>query len=351
MKTENWIEIIAGIVAVVLLVAGCFVIIRPFLVAVMWAAILCFSTWPLYCWMQHACRQRRNLAATLMTILITLVVVAPLIMIGFSLASDARDVVVRLRSLLQEGPPDLPAWIARIPLVGSMLDSYWAGFAHNGEQLLQLLKDLTLRWRGWFIQRGLDLGHGFFQLLLSVFVSFFFYRDGVQVVDKLQEAIRRIVGDQTQHLLTLVGGTVKSVVYGILGTALAQGALAGIGFWIAGVPLPLLLGLITFLLALLPMGPPLVWIPAVLWLFHVGKMGWGIFMLIWGFFVISGVDNVLKPYLISRGSNLPFILVFIGVLGGIMGFGFIGIFIGPTLLAVGYSLLTEWSLGGNDDRA
>jgi predicted PurR-regulated permease PerM len=132
-------------------------------------------------------------------------------------------------------------------------------------------------------------------------------------------------------------------MYGLLGTAVAQGSVAMIGFFIAGVPAALLLGVITSLFSLLPIGPPLVWGGAAIWLFYQGSVGWGIFMLLWGFFLISTVDNVVKPFLISRGSHLPFILVFFGVLGGVLAFGFVGIFIGTTLLAVGFSLMQEWT--------
>lgn len=132
-------------------------------------------------------------------------------------------------------------------------------------------------------------------------------------------------------------------MYGLLGTALAQGFVATIGFAIAGVPAALLLGVATFLLSLLPIGPPLIWGSVAIWLFYQGTVGWGIFMLLWGFFLISGVDNVVKPLLISRGSNLPFILVLFGVFGGVLAFGFVGVFIGPTLLAVGFSLIKEWA--------
>jgi len=132
------------------------------------------------------------------------------------------------------------------------------------------------------------------------------------------------------------------VVYGILGTALAQGGVAGIGFWIAGVPGAALLALLTFFLSVVPVGPPMVWIPAVIWLFNQGSSGWAIFMLIWGLGV-SSVDNVIKPWLISQGSAMPFILIFFGVLGGALGFGVIGVFLGPTLLALLYRLVEEWS--------
>jgi predicted PurR-regulated permease PerM len=134
------------------------------------------------------------------------------------------------------------------------------------------------------------------------------------------------------------------VVYGILGTALVQGVVAGIGFLIAGVPGALLLALLTFFLSLVPVGPPLVWGPAAIWLFNQGHTGWGIFMIIWGVAVISSVDNFVKPWLISQGSNLPFILILFGVLGGALAFGFIGVFLGPTLLAVGFKLIQEWAI-------
>jgi predicted PurR-regulated permease PerM len=143
-------------------------------------------------------------------------------------------------------------------------------------------------------------------------------------------------------LLTVAANTVRGVVYGILGTGLVQALMAGIGYFIAGVPGAALLALLTFFLSVVPVGPPLVWIPAALWLFHQGSTGWGIFMLAWGV-LVSSVDNVVKPWLISQGSDLPFILIFFGVLGGALMFGFIGVFIGPTLLAVGYRLVEEWA--------
>jgi len=133
------------------------------------------------------------------------------------------------------------------------------------------------------------------------------------------------------------------VVYGILGTAFVQAIMAGAGFLIAGVPGAAFLGLLTFFLSVVPVGPPLIWIPAALWLFHQGSTGWAIFMIVWGF-LVSSVDNVVKPWLISQGSAMPFLLIFFGVLGGAMTFGFIGVFIGPTLLAVGYRLVAEWAL-------
>ena len=140
-----------------------------------------------------------------------------------------------------------------------------------------------------------------------------------------------------------VGGTIQGVVYGLVGTAIAQGLLALIGFLIAGIPGAMLLGFLTFVLSIVPIGPPLLWGGATAWLIYQDQMGWAIFMAAWGFFLISGIDNVIKPLLISRGSNLPFVLVLIGVFGGVVAFGFVGIFIGPTLMAIGYTLAQRWT--------
>jgi predicted PurR-regulated permease PerM len=177
--------------------------------------------------------------------------------------------------------------------------------------------------------------------VISVLIAFFLYRDGVGLVARLREGFQQISGDYGQRLMEIVKATVQSVVYGVIGTGLAQGFVAGIGFAIAGVPSPVVLAVLTFFLSFVPMGPPIIWIGALIWLFAQGHVGWGIFMAVYGLLAISSVDNVIKPIIISRGSKLPFIVMFIGVLGGIATFGFIGIFIGPTLLAVGFGLIQE----------
>jgi predicted PurR-regulated permease PerM len=193
----------------------------------------------------------------------------------------------------------------------------------------------------WLLQHSLDVARGVFDLAMSVLIAFFLYRDGAGVVKQLREGFQRISGDYAQHLMDVVKTTVQSVVYGMIGTALAQGIVAWIGFTIAGVPSPIILAMFTFFLSFIPAGPVIVWIGASIWLFAGGQIGWGIFMTIYGILVISSIDNIIKPYIISRGSKLSFIVMFIGVLGGIGTFGLIGVFLGPTLLAVGYSLTHE----------
>ncbi len=190
---------------------------------------------------------------------------------------------------------------------------------------------------------GLALGHGLIELALSILIAFFLFRGGSLAAQRLSTAIEWIAGGQGKRLLKVAGDTVRGVVYGILGTAFCQAVMAGIGFLIAGVPGAGFLGFLTFFLSVIPVGPPLIWLPASLWLFHQGSTGWGIFMLIWGV-AVSSVDNFVKPWLISQGSDMPFLLIFLGVLGGALAFGFIGVFIGPTLLAVGYRLVEEWAM-------
>ena len=178
---------------------------------------------------------------------------------------------------------------------------------------------------------------------LAAFISFFFYRDGEALTRSIGAGMARLAGIHAANMLVIINSTVRGVMYGLLGTALAQGFVAAIGFAIAGVPAVMLLGVATFLLSLIPVGPPLIWGGAAIWLFQQGETGWGIFMLLWGFFLISSVDNIIKPLLISRGSRLSFLLVILGVMGGVLAFGFVGIFIGPTLLAVGFSVVQKWT--------
>ncbi len=343
LNSQERIEQIAQIAAVVVLVLGCMMVLRPFVTAMLWASILCFSTWPAYLWLRGRLGDRRGLAALCMTLVLVSFLVVPLVAVGATLADDVTALVQNIRDLLKGGLQDPPTWLSGLPVVGGTLDQYWREFAESREKLAEFLQSVLIPARNFLLKGGLSIGEGIVQLSLSVFIAFFFFRDGETLVQTLRSGMDRIAGTRTEHLVATVGATTRGVVYGILGTAAVQGALAFVGFVIAQVPGAVFLGLLTFILALVPMGVPLVWLPVTVWLFYQGSIGWGIFMALWGFFVVSGVDNVVKPYLISRGAKLSFLPVFLGVIGGILAFGFIGIFLGPTLLAVGYSLAREWT--------
>lgn len=336
---DRWL----AFVALALLIFGCFAVLRPFLTAMVWAAILVYSGWPLLGWIERGLGGRRTLATLVFTLLTIGVLVAPFLVVSVTLsdnASELRDLLLNLRA---KGLPPPPAWVHDLPLVGDRLEVYWLRALHDEDWVSQQLQDIQAPLAALLLRAGGQLGTGLVELSLSVFIAFFMFVHGEELVVRLNAVFERMAGDKGVRLARVAGDTVTGVVYGVLGTALAQGVLGGLGFWIAGVPAPVLLGLAVFLLSVVPVGPPLVWGPAALWLYFQGETGWAVFLALWGTLVVSSVDNFLKPFLISRGASLPFILVLMGVMGGAVAFGFIGVFLGPTLLAVGYRLLQEWT--------
>jgi predicted PurR-regulated permease PerM len=332
-----------GWIVLAALLAGCLIVLRPFISALLWAAVLSFSAWPIYRRLLRLLGNRRTLVAVLMTAAMLVVILVPFVVVGTTLADNVKDLTDAVRRWIQEGPPAPPAWLARVPGIGQQATDHWRSLAADSAKLWTQAQHFIEPVSSWLLKVGLRLGGGLMQLTLSIFIAFFLFRDGASLAEHLTTAVGRIGGDRGQHLLAVAGNTVRGVVYGILGTALVQAVMIGIGFFIAGVPGVGLLALLTFFVSIVPgVGTALVWVPAALWLFHQGSTGWGIFMLIWGVAVAS-IDNFVKPWLISQGSDMPFILIFFGVLGGALTFGFIGVFLGPTLLAVGARLVGEWT--------
>lgn len=343
-ETHNWsrIEQVAAVIFVSLIAIGCWVVLRPFITAILWAAILCYATWPLYSRLKSLCGNRTALAATIMAGMITIVVVVPFAIVGYSFADEVYQLAQRINSYRNDGIPPPPEWLKSIPFLGQSIEASWSDLYANTDKVAVLIRQWLNRATPMFLDWSVSIGRGIVHLGLSMLIAFFFYKDGPVVVQQVSDGVHHMVGDYGQKIITTVGITVKSVVYGLLGTALAQGIMAGIGFNIAGVPGAFLWALLTFFLGLVPFGPPMVWIPATAWLFIQGQPGWGVFMALWGLIGISGIDNILRPILISQGGTcLPFALTLLGVLGGLSAFGFIGIFLGPTLLAVAYGLVQE----------
>jgi predicted PurR-regulated permease PerM len=336
------LEQLAGLCVLLLIAVGCFVILRPFIAALLWATILSISTWPAFRWLERVLGGRTTLAAAVMTILLGLALLLPIGVLGTSLADNFARFAGQMLSVFENGPPPPPPWVAELPY-GTELAEAWHYFADDTTRFADTVREYVGPATQWLIGLGTKLGRGVLDLTLSVIAAFFFFRDGAHGAKRLKVVLEKVAGERGQRLLDVAETTISGVVYGMLGTALAQGALAAFGLWLAGVPGALFLGLITSLLSFIPMGPPLVWLPSTLWLFSNGEIGWGIFMGLWGFFVVSTVDNIIRPYFISLGSALPLLLVFLGLLGGIAAFGLLGVFIGPTLLAVGYTLIREWS--------
>jgi predicted PurR-regulated permease PerM len=337
-RAEQILSTVAGAV----LLIGCIAVIFPFLTDILWAIVLCFSTWPVYSRLLVLLRGRRTVAAALMTLVILLVFVAPFAVIAASLTDDIPRAAERVRAFVDAGPPQPPAWLAKIPLVGGSMTDVWRDLASGGAQRMAQFRRFLEPLKSWSLMIAAALGSGLFHMTFSLLIAFFLYRDGAAAAAQANRVTDRLGGEQGRALLDVAGRTVRSVVYGILGTALAQAVVAGIGFFIAGVPQAALLALLTFFLSVVPLGPVLIWVPVTIYFFAHGAIGWGIFMLVWGM-LISSVDNVVKPLIISRGGGLSFIVILLGILGGATTFGFIGVFLGPTFLAVGVEILRFWT--------
>ncbi len=328
--------------AAFLLVVGCFLVLQPFITALLFAVVIVVSTWPLYLRLRDALRQRSTLAALVMSLLFAALVITPVVLLAANLAKNAPELVDTIKTWLGAGPSGPPDWLKTVPMIGNQIDAYWHQITESREEMAAFLKPLLDPAQRLLLAVGKGLGQGLLQLSLAVFVAFFLYRDGDALREAARGALERVAGPVGEEVLETIDNTIVGVVYGILGTALAQGLVATVGFLIAGVPGALLLGAVTFLFSLVPVGPPLVWGAATIWLVNQDQIGWAIFMAVWGFFVISGIDNIVKPLLISRGANLPFALVLLGVFGGVLAFGFIGVFLGPIFLAVGWGVGQWW---------
>jgi predicted PurR-regulated permease PerM len=329
--------------ALVALVVGCFLVLRPFITGILFAAVIASSTWPLFVRLRRAVGGRATVAASLMSLALVVLIVGPLALLATSLAGSVGDLAEWIKGRVVAGPVELPGWVRSLPVIGVSIDEQWQRITGNREEMLALARRLLEPARHFLVAAGGVLGHGLLQMTLTAFVAFFFYRDGDAIVTRLRAGLAHLAGTLGGDILQTVRNTSDGVVYGLLGTAIAQGVVAGIGFVIAGVPAAALLGAATFVLSLIPMGPPLIWGGAALWLFEHGETGWALFMVLYGALVISSIDNFIKPLLISRGASLPFALVLLGVLGGVIVFGFVGLFLGPVFLAVGYALLRRWT--------
>jgi predicted PurR-regulated permease PerM len=211
------------------------------------------------------------------------------------------------------------------------------------EQIQPLLLDFSRR-------AAAAVSRNVFKLLACLFAIYFLLRHGLILADQLNRGVRELGGERLVELVEEIRLTVRAVVYGLVMTAIAQALLAAFGFWLADVPYPLLLGSLLLVASFIPFGPPFVWLPAAIAVFARGDIGWGIFLLIWGAGVISMMDNVLRPLFIGQATRMPVLLVFIAVLGGIMSFGMVGLFVGPVVMAVALALWRDW-IGRRDDEA
>ena len=333
----------ARVAGIAFLAIACFLVIRPFLAALLFAAVLCLSTWPAFRWVRDRLGGRGTLTALLFVLAMLVAIALPVALAGISLVTNSSQAIDFVRGLIDRGPFELPAWVTGLPVVGASIDEYWHSLLGNRQEIVALAKRLAEPAKELLVAAGSAAGEGLLQILVAIFMAFFFYRDGEEVARMVRDGMARLAGwEQGEAVVDTAQSAIRGVVYGLIGTALAQAAVALAGFLIAGVPGAMALAALTFVLSFIPMGPAILWGGAAAWLYSKGETGWAVFMVAYGALVISSVDNFIKPILMSRAGNLSMLLVVLGVFGGVVAFGFIGIFVGPALLAVAWGLLNAW---------
>jgi len=330
----------------VLLFVGLFIgvlaIVKPFTTAILFGAALSTAAWPLrQALVRHGLG--RGLAAALLLLLALVLVVLPMLVVAPNLADQLVRGIQRVQSYFA-ATPEQPAWIGGVPLVGRRLGSAWDRVVEVKGNLRALLEPYTADVEQVIIGAARALADSILQVLLSLIVATMFWTNGEALVAVLHDALRRLGGPLAEQALDVAAGAIRGVAYGVVGTAAIQAVILALGLAVAGVPGVAMLSFVALLLAISQIGGPLlvlIWGGAAWWLFAQDHQAWGVFMIVWGVFV-NVVDNFIKPWLIGFGVEMPMSLTILGVFGGFLAFGFLGLFIGPTLIAITFTLLQAW---------
>jgi predicted PurR-regulated permease PerM len=332
---------VLSVLLIAVLIGSSFWILRPFLLSIVWAVMIVVSTWPLMLKLQSHVRSRA-LAVTVMSATMVLIFVVPLLLAIDTLLDNTDTIKRWVSTLATASIPSAPRWISGVPVVGDKLADAWNNVAAAGQEgIVARLAPYAAAAAQWLLNALGSVGLLTIEFLLTVIIAIIMYTNGEGARSNLIRFGRRLAGDRGERVVILAGQAIRGVALGVVVTALAQTVLAGIGLAVAGIPFAGLLTGVVLLLCIAQVGPILVLVPAVIWLFWSGQTGWGIALLIWTV-IVGAMDNVLRPILIRKGADLPLLLIFAGVLGGLFAFGIIGLFVGPVVLAVTYTLLNEW---------
>lgn len=327
---------------VVLLVLACLEIIRPFIGALLWGVIIAVSVWPAFVWLRARLQGRTVLAASMMVVAMMLAMAVPLALMLLTLAESVPMIADQVHLLSGMPLPPAPDWLRSLPMVGNMAAGAWENARADLPGLLEKARPTINKTALWALGKGADLSISLLEIVLAICVSGLMLARGEEARRLAIRVADRLGGASVGTLPQVITKMIRGVTAGVIGTALAQTVLCVIGLLIAGVPGSLVLGFLCFMMAVAQLPTLLVWLPAALWVLYTGHTGMGIFLLLWGFLLVNTIDNILKPILISQGVNLPMWLILLGVIGGLLAWGMIGLFIGPTLLAVGYTLFRLW---------
>ncbi len=319
-----------------------FNILKYFIVPVLWAAIIAYMTWPCYQYIYRLCGSRATLSATIMISLIILLIGIPLTFGIFMLQHEGRNVYYELQKQVFSGHLNVPQFIRDLPFIGKEVSRTLHDINTDPNSIIQTVST----WIQGHLNYGRfvlnEIGKNIVKLCFAIMSLFFFYRDGQTILNQVSKALEMVIGPRIHHYLDTISETTRAVVYGVGLTAVAQAVLAGLSYFVAGVPNPMVLTIVTFLLALIPFGTPLAYGAVSLWLFSQGQTVEAIGVMVWGVAIVSTSDNVIRPLVISGATQIPFLLIMFGVLGGIASFGLVGLFIGPVILAVLLAIWREW---------
>jgi len=318
-------------------------ILRPFLPSMLWSAFIVIAVWPGLAWLQSRFNWSRTACGLLLAAVLVGFVVGPLLAGIFALAEHGEELFHDTKAAVERIPDDPPAWVGELPLAGPKLAQTWREVASGDTGLRARLGPMVQTGGRWLFAQVGAVGGLFLQFLLVMVFTLVFYLNG-EALDALTRRLAECIGgERALQVRDRARQAVRAVALGVVLTALLQGGLALLGLLIAGVPLAILLAFICFLLAIAQFGAALPLLAVAGWLYWgQDAAGWAIFVAVWGLFVVGGVDNIVRPMLITRGMSMPLTLVFLGVIGGLLAYGLIGVFLGPTLVAIAYALLLAW---------
>jgi predicted PurR-regulated permease PerM len=341
-ESRDLTRIVLMVLFIVGLIFSSFRILAPFLLAMVWASTIAVATWPLLLKIEAWLGKRRGAAVAVMLAVMLLAFILPVGLVIDSIVSNRERIANWLTTLPQKTIPAAPAWVEKIPVAGATITTAWNEIAVAGTKAIFVrLSPHTKGAFAWVMSRVGGIGTLFFQFLLTVAIAGILYAKGEVAASGVVRFGRRLGGDRGENVVRLAGQSVRAVALGVIVTAVIQSVLSGIGLAVASVPFATMLTGLIFVLCIAQLGPFLVMFPASIWLYLQGAHGWGIALFVWSI-PVGLIDNVVRPILIKRGADLPLLLIFAGVIGGLLSFGIIGLFVGPVVLAVTYTLLRQW---------
>lgn len=336
-----WAERTVGLLMIAVIAFACLWIALPLLGVLVWGALIAITLAPTHRIVTRTIGNRPKLAAAVLILMLLTILVVPLFYLPGSIERSVSAISRMTNNWTELNLPPPPAWVSDLPVFGQKISDKWISLASNSQELFGNVKPFIGPAFQWLAAQGASLGLTVLQILISIILAGVFLVSEAGTTSALQRIAYRLGGGSGEKLLTLAVHTVRNVAQGVIGTALIQGTLSGIGFAIAGIPLALPLGVLAFGTAMLQIGTWLVWIPSAIWLYFQGETGWALFTAVLGI-IINVIDNVIKPLLIGGSGDVPLWIIFIGVIGGLLTIGFVGIFIGPIVMAAGYTIIATW---------